>query len=93
MRGISLGAAASQRVRRQEVVTIYCGPNDTTSDTNGNSITVDAGGVVVMTIAGAGWVVDTSLGLSVQFRCLSYGPKGTTLAGGNGTVTVDVVGR
>lgn len=61
---------------------------DTTSDNNGNSVTVDASNLYTGSVAGAGWTAGAPSGNTVVFTKEAAGEVSTVKNGGNGTVTV-----
>jgi len=81
----------------QEVVSITADDpsmtsGDTTSDNNGNSVTVDATNTYTGHAAGSGWTAGLPSGNTVVFTKDAAGEVSTSKNGGNGTVTVNTEG-
>jgi len=64
---------------------------DTTTDNNGNSVTCDGNGTYASHVTASNWTNGTP-GNPMSFTCDSYGPQGTVIGSGNGSVTRMVLG-
>lgn len=71
---------------------LLLGMGDTTSDNNGNSVTVDASNVYSGSAAGSGWTAGAPSGNTVVFTKDVAGEAVTSKASGNGTVVVTTAG-
>lgn len=84
------GASTVAGVYEVSVVTAS-GISDTTTDTNGNTVTTDGDGNFSFSTAGSGWT-KTQDGNPSRFTCDTYGPQGSSLSSGNGSVNTDPAG-